>query len=539
MKLAAKTGRSSSPTKGNKENMSVVNQDSSDSDEGSTKRRKGKRVITMNLTAHCGNYTQMPVRLVLDKIGWKEVQSADPHFWWIESSQSVHEERYQVLSRAKINYFPKVWELCRKKGLTRCLNTFAQLNGSRKLNFFPPTYILPEDWPEFDQVLHGKCKTFIVKPDAGSQGAGIYLTRLGAGTDPKLNKAEKAIIQRYIHKPLLVDGLKFDFRVYMLIVSLEPVRAYVYKDGLARFCTLKYVQPNKANLDSRFAHLTNYSLNKFSATFEHSDDGTSGSKRRLGVVWEQLDSMGMDSEELWESVRDMCAQTLLAMLPHAWFSYNTHVLHTEGHPSCFQLIGVDVLLDHRGRPWLLEINNHPSLNLDEATDRLVKEPMLAEMFKICRPIFRGKPTPAPAPNSRVTFGEVTQLRERRLSKGARSAAIEKNNLEIFEPIFSDAECSDYHDVCPYVREKFMAAFEYASRVGERERSQFLGLSAAKFLKAARMLGAVDDGTSLTSRCDSDLVFIEATYVTRGALVLVLVILLLKLLIVLCEGLVRA
>ena len=128
-----------------------------------------------------------------------------------------------------------------------------------------------------------------------------------------------------------MNDLKFDFRVYMLIVSLEPVRAYIYKDGLARFCTLKYVQPNKTNLDSRFAHLTNYSLNKFSATFEHSDDGTSGSKRRLGVVWDQLDGMGMDSEELWESVRDMCAQTLLAMLPHAWFSYHTHVLHTRTH----------------------------------------------------------------------------------------------------------------------------------------------------------------------------------------------------------------
>jgi hypothetical protein len=108
--------------------------------------------------------------------------------------------------------------------------------------------------------------------------------------------------------------------------------------------------------------------------------------------------------------------------------------------------------------------------------------MLAEMFKICRPIFRGKPGAAPAPNSRVTFAEVTQLRERRYSKGLRSAAIEKNNLEIFEPIFSDAECSDYHSVCPYVREKFVAAFEYAARVGERERMQFLGLSAAKFLK---------------------------------------------------------
>ncbi len=41
-----------------------------------------------------------------------------------------------------------------------------------------------------------------------SQSAGIYLTRLCAGIDPKLSKAEyeKAIIQRCIRKPVLVKG---------------------------------------------------------------------------------------------------------------------------------------------------------------------------------------------------------------------------------------------------------------------------------------------------------------------------------------------
>lgn len=36
---------------------------------------------------------------------------------------------------------------------------------------------------------------------------------------------------------MLIDNLKFDFRVYVLITCIQPLRVYLYKDGLVRFAT--------------------------------------------------------------------------------------------------------------------------------------------------------------------------------------------------------------------------------------------------------------------------------------------------------------
>jgi hypothetical protein len=44
--------------------------------------------------------------------------------------------------------------------------------------------------------------------------------------------------QEYVKDPLLIDGLKFDLRVYASLISLDPVKIYVCKEGLARFCTV-------------------------------------------------------------------------------------------------------------------------------------------------------------------------------------------------------------------------------------------------------------------------------------------------------------
>lgn len=83
--------------------------------------------------------------------------------------------------------------------------------------------------------------TFIVKPDGGSQGDGIYLIR--DPTELKLmagSQAKQAVVQEYIQKPLLIDKLKFDIRLYVLIKSMEPLEIYIAKEGLTRFCTEPY-----------------------------------------------------------------------------------------------------------------------------------------------------------------------------------------------------------------------------------------------------------------------------------------------------------
>jgi hypothetical protein len=49
-----------------------------------------------------------------------------------------------------------------------------------------------------------------------------------------------SIISRYITNPLLINGHKFDLRIYAVVTCFEPLRIYVYKEGLARFASETY-----------------------------------------------------------------------------------------------------------------------------------------------------------------------------------------------------------------------------------------------------------------------------------------------------------
>ena len=36
------------------------------------------------------------------------------------------------------------------------------------------------------------------------------------------------VVQRYLTKPYLIDGFKFDLRLYVLINGISPMRIYMY-----------------------------------------------------------------------------------------------------------------------------------------------------------------------------------------------------------------------------------------------------------------------------------------------------------------------
>lgn len=61
---------------------------------------------------------------------------------------------------------------------------------------------------------------------------------------------EHMVCQQYVSKPFLIDGFKFDLRVYVLVTSCDPLRIFVYEDGLGRFATMKYLDPSNQNLVS-------------------------------------------------------------------------------------------------------------------------------------------------------------------------------------------------------------------------------------------------------------------------------------------------
>ncbi|CAF4242608.1 unnamed protein product [Rotaria sp. Silwood2] len=221
-----------------------------------------------------------------------------------------------------------------------------------EFDFYPKTWFLPEQTEQFQsdvRSIHEEDRrqlrsltTFIVKPSDGSQGTGIYLirdaTRWNATSRPH-------VVQEYIDPPLLINGLKFDIRIYVLLLNLDPLEVRIYHEGLARFATVDYQAPSTTNLYETFMHLTNYSLNKRSISYKHATDETQmdASKRKLTMVWSELcQRFSTKKVQIAKAeIIDMINKTVLAILPELRVQYASELPISRKQTQCFQVLNTD------------------------------------------------------------------------------------------------------------------------------------------------------------------------------------------------------
>lgn len=94
-----------------------------------------------------------------------------------------------------------------------------------------------------------------------SRGRGIHLI----DSVNEVDCGELSVISKYVTNPLLINGHKFDLRIYVTVTSYDPLRVYVFKEGLARFASETY--SSKIDKNNKYMHLTNYSINKKNDNF--------------------------------------------------------------------------------------------------------------------------------------------------------------------------------------------------------------------------------------------------------------------------------
>ncbi|XP_060583319.1 tubulin polyglutamylase ttll6-like isoform X6 [Ruditapes philippinarum] len=316
------------------------------------------------------------VRKVSRKFGFKEVSDDDDWtLYWTDYSVAL--ERVMDMKKyQKINHFPGMSEICRKDLLARNMNRMLKM-FPKEYNVFPKTWCLPADYGDFQAYCRQKKnKTYILKPESGCQGRGIWVTKNPKDVKPH----EHMICQHYMSRPLLIDGFKFDLRIYTLVTSCDPLRIFVFKDGLARFATNKYTEPTHSNVDNVYMHLTNYAINKHSEDFIRDDEA--GSKRRISTTNRYMAKKGYDVDKMWADIDDVIIKTLISA--HSVLKHNYRTCfpnHVKGS-ACFEILGFDVILDRKLRPYVIEVNHSPSFGTDSELDREIKGALVYDTLQL-------------------------------------------------------------------------------------------------------------------------------------------------------------
>uniref|UniRef100_A0A7N6AY41 Tubulin tyrosine ligase-like family, member 7 n=1 Tax=Anabas testudineus TaxID=64144 RepID=A0A7N6AY41_ANATE len=326
-----------------------------------------------------------PVRIVINEMDFIKTRDDDEtaNLIWNDSAVQ-HEKIAELRNYQRINHFPGMGEICRKDCLARNMSKMIKCQP-QEYSFIPKTWIFPAEYTQFQNYVKElrrkrKQKTFIVKPANGAMGHGISLIR----NCEKLPAQEHFIVQEYLDKPFLMEGYKFDLRIYILVTSCDPLRIFLYNDGLVRMGTEKYHAPSEANLSQLYMHLTNYSVNKHNENFERDETVDKGSKRSISWFTEFLRTNDYDVAKFWGDVSELVVKTLIVAEPHVLHAYR---MCRPGQPPgsdsvCFEVLGFDIILDRKLKPWLLEINRAPSFGTDQKIDYDVKKGVLLNALKL-------------------------------------------------------------------------------------------------------------------------------------------------------------
>ena len=277
-----------------------------------------------------------------------------------------------LLPHQKNDHFLRTFKIGSKIGYHAVMTMYSVKMGNMP-SFYPNTFLLPEQQNEFDQhyAMHPN-SVWIMKPTGGSCGRGIYIAK----TKEDIVYEDKIIAQEYIQNPMLINGYKFDLRFYVAVTSLDPLRVYVYDNGLVRIATTPYVE-SRSNYTKLQAHLTNYSVNKESTNFVETDDlanDGNGNKWSLHHFWPFIEEQGFSSKkvktEIYDSIATLFVAGRKALIPQ------------KNHRLSVELYGVDVILDDKGGIHILEVNVSPAIGIGSALDLDIKSHLMRDFFNL-------------------------------------------------------------------------------------------------------------------------------------------------------------
>jgi tubulin polyglutamylase TTLL5 len=294
----------------------------------------------------------------LDKSLWQKAEG--PENWdacWYTGMPDP-EFFSQVGPERKINHIPGNNALTVKSRLYRSLMDLRdrverqQKSGKHltdRLAFVPRVFSMPEDYHAFQQAaLDNPDKRWLLKPKNAARGKGIQLV----GDPADVPMESSWMVQEYLENPHTMHGRKYVLRLYVLVSSVSPFRVYLYHQGFAKLASMPY---DEENANNPYSYLTNPDVNALNLDADVPVEFVDFERYR---AW--LREQGHDDEALFAKIEDMVALTCLAALEPMRERSRVIGADTRG---CYELMGIDSLIDADIKPWILECNLSPSLEV--------------------------------------------------------------------------------------------------------------------------------------------------------------------------------
>ncbi|XP_047291761.1 tubulin polyglutamylase TTLL6 isoform X4 [Homo sapiens] len=219
-------------------------------------------------------------------------------------------------------------------------------------------------------------------------------------------------------------------------------------------------------------HLTNYSINKHSSNF--SRDAHSGSKRKLSTFSAYLEDHSYNVEQIWRDIEDVIIKTLISAHPIIRHNYHTCFPNHTLNSACFEILGFDILLDHKLKPWLLEVNHSPSFSTDSRLDKEVKDGLLYDTLVLINLESCDKKKVLEEERQRGQFLQQCCSREMRIEEAKGFRAVQLKKTETYEK----ENCGGFRLIYPSLNsEKYEKFFQdnnslFQNTVASRAREEY-------------------------------------------------------------------
>ena len=283
-----------------------------------------------------------------------------------------------------LDIYQKVFRYLNSEYLFRKNILYKSYISMKKLYFNDFDYMpLTYNYPDDKELIDNKFKDYIldindlwlIKPTNLYLGINVEIFK-----SLKEIKMKEYVITKYITNINLINGKKYDLRLYVLISSLKPLRIYFYKEGLVRIASKKYsLEIN--SLRDKFIHLTNTNVNYKSKDYKnpiHNNDENSNFwsismyrkfLKRKNVIWDSIR----------EKIKDIIIKSIISVYKKLIYEIKKNDLSEQ----CFyNLLGFDLLISNNFTPILIEINKNPNMKILNIIGKQIKTKLFIDTLNL-------------------------------------------------------------------------------------------------------------------------------------------------------------